>query len=128
MRDTTGVLNRLTRLTDNGVSGYDYRYFSYQGRDIDGGKLDYLNLTHTPWKNFADPSLVSTESIPELVDRAEADAVDIIQNIYNYVYLSQGTLPEISRRIGNASYTSGLDCRDEKNFGPKTYDPFFTAI
>ena len=125
VRDTTGVLNQLTKLTDNGVSGYDYRYFSYQGRDIDGKKLDYLNLSHAPWKNFADPALVSTESFPELADRAEADAVDIIQKIYNYVYLKQGTLTEFSARIGNASYTSGLDCRDEKNFGEKTYDPLF---
>ncbi len=125
VRDTTGVLNQLTKLTDNGVSGYDYRYFSYQGRDIDGKKLDYLNLSHAPWKNFADPALVSTESFPELADRAEADAVDIIQKIYYYVYLKQGTLTELSARIGNASYTSGLDCRDEKNFGEKTYDPLF---
>ena len=125
VRDTTGVLNQLTKLTDNGVSGYDYRYFSYQGRDIDGKKLDYLNLSHAPWKNFADPALVSTESFPELADRAEADAVDIIQKIYNYVYLKQGTLTELSARIGNASYTSGLDCRNEKIFGEKTCDPLF---
>ena len=125
--DPTGILNQLTKLTDNGASIYDYRYFSYQGRDIDEGALDFLNLSHTPWRNFADPTLVSTESFPELVDRAERDAVDIIHVIYNYVYLNQDELPEIARRIGNASYTSGLDCRDEKNFGEKVYDPLFTA-
>ena len=123
--DPTGVLNQATKLTDNGASGYDYRYFSYQGRDIDEEKLDYLNLRHAPWRNFADPSLVSTESFPQLMDRAKEDAVNIISEIYNYVYFGKGSLEEIRHRIGNASYTSGLDCRDARNFGAKTYDPLF---
>ncbi len=125
LRDTTGVLNRLTPLFDNGVSVYDYRYFSYQGRDLDGSGVDYLNLRHTPWRNFADPSLVSSESFPDLVERARGEAVELISIIYNYVYQKAGDLPVIARRIGNASYTSGLDCRDGRNRAPGVFDPLF---
>lgn len=125
LRDTTGVLNRLTPLFDNGVSVYDYRYFSYQGRDLDGSGLDYLNLRHTPWRNFVEPSRVSAESFPELTERARREAVELISVIYNYVYRKEGDLPSVSRRIGNASYTSGLDCRDGRNRGPGVFDPLF---
>ncbi len=125
LRDTTGLLNRLTPFFDNGVSVYDYRYFSYQGRDLDGSGIDYLNLRHTPWRNFADASLVSAESFPELTDRAAAKAKELISAAYDYVYRGSGDLDEISQRIGNASYTSGLDCRDPRNRAPGVFDPLF---
>lgn len=125
LRDPLGVLNPIAKLADNGRSTYDYRYFSYQGRELDKSGIDYLNLERRPWKNFADPSLISTESFPELMERACRDAVQLINVIYNYVYLKTETITAVRHLIGNASYTSGLDCRDGRNFGEKTFDPLF---
>lgn len=125
LRDSTGILNPLTKVTDNGRSYYDYRQFSYQGRDLEGSGIDFLNLAHREWRNFADPSQVSAESFPELAERAKKEVVELITIIYNYVYLRKSPPAPLEELLGNASYTSGLDCRDERNLGPKVYDPLF---
>jgi len=126
VNDPTGLLGQATKLFDNGVSTYDYTLMSYHGRDLDGEKIDYLNLRHTPWRHYADPSLESSESFPELVEKARKKAAVWIGMAYEHAYRDKGTAEEFSAAIGSVSYTSGFPCFDERNFQPFQYEPIFS--
>ena len=126
VNDPTGLLGRATRLFDNGVSTYDYTLMSYHGRDLDGEKIDYLNLRHTPWHHYADPAIESRESFPELVEKARVLVSEWIGMAYNIVYRGKGTAEEFSAAIGSVSYTSDFPCEDERNFRPFRYEPLFS--
>lgn len=125
LQDPVGLIAFITKKADNGVAGYDYSLMSYHGRDLDSTEVDYLNLGHRPWRHYADPSIVHTESFPELVEEARRLAAEYITVIYNYVYRFQGTPSDVFRLLGNVSYTSGFECSDERNFGKFTFDPIF---
>ena len=125
VQDPSGLLDRIANLADNGTSKTPVNVYSYHGRELDRQVVDFLNEKHTPWCNFADASLQSTESFPDLLDRAGELARQYLRAAYRYVYEGSVSSAELSALIGNRSYTSGLDCRDMSNRAPFVFDPLF---
>ncbi|MBE6010906.1 MAG: hypothetical protein E7236_09680 [Lachnospiraceae bacterium] len=66
---------------------------------------DFLNLSHRPWHHPKDPSLTSTSSFPELVEKARQEAVKVITEVYH----------KKTDAIGNRSYLTGFDLDDPRN-------------
>lgn len=123
VQDPVGFVNGVTRLFDNGKSHYDYRLMSYRRRDLDRTKFDFLNEGHALWRHPFDPATTSTASFFELFEMARQKAVHLIEIIYYYVYqLEELELPSL---IGSASYSTGLDCRDERNQQSGWFEPLF---
>lgn len=72
---------------------------------------DFLNLSHQTWHHPKDPSMISTASIPQLIEQARQEAVDAI------LAVSEGDLS----MIGNRSYLTGLDLDDPRNDAKESY-------
>lgn len=123
MRDPIHLVNGLTRLFNDGKSHLDYRLLSYQGRDLDKTKVDYLNENHTQWQHPFNAAMVSTDSFPDRMEKARQKARQLIEIIYYYVY--HDTEYDLPSLIGNDSYSSGLDCLDPRNDNPGVFAPLF---
>lgn len=123
VQDPTGLVNRAAGWLDDGKGPYDYRVVSYHGRDLDEARIDYLNRGHRLWRHPADASLASRSSFPQLFQQAEEEAARLVEAAWRYIYrLEEG---ELLRLVGNRSYTTGFDCRDERNRGPMHFEPLF---
>lgn len=72
---------------------------------------DVLNLSHRPWHHPKDPSLISSESFLELMEKARRDAVQTITVAFRGDF----------SLIGNRSYITGLDLDDPRNQAADTY-------
>ncbi|MBR2822780.1 MAG: zinc dependent phospholipase C family protein [Clostridia bacterium] len=78
------------------------------GRDVE-------NLSHTPWHAAFDRKITSTESFPELFEKAKREAIRMITDAWKYVYEGSLTEAELRESVGNRSYLSGLDVEDPRN-------------
>ena len=76
---------------------------------------DVENLAHTPWHQAYARELTSTESFPELYEKARQEAVRMIGDCYQYVMKEKMSPEELRRSLGNRSYLSGLDAEDPRN-------------
>ncbi len=121
MQDPLGLVDKLMPRIDNGRTHEDYRTLPYFHKDIDPAQCDYLNEKKAPWCHPCDESLVSTESFHELFDKALAEAVELVTLVLAY---ARGEAEDLSA-LGNASYETGFDCPDPRNFGPRHYAPLF---
>lgn len=74
-------------------------------------QADILNLSHRQWHHPKDPSMTSTSSFPELVEKARREAVKVITEVH------QGKL----HGIGNRSYLTGLDLQDPRGQDKDSY-------
>lgn len=128
LSEPTGIIDRIARLVDDGKSAFDFSTLSYYRRDLDSDKTDYLNLNHALWKNPADPAWESRESFPELMEKARKKAVEMIGIIYDYVYSDLISDEQLKSSLGNASYTTGLDCTDIRNTGAFVCESLFKKM
>ena len=83
---------------------------------------DVENLSHTPWHEAYARELTSTESYPELYEKARAEAVRMITDAWAFI---RGTMTEAELRksIGSRSYLSGLDVSDPRNLAVRSLRP-----
>jgi len=77
--------------------------------------LDPENTEHRTWTHPFDPSDTSSESFPEMRERAVCKAVSMITAAFRFVMKGEGTEEELSAVIGNLSYLSGLPADDPRN-------------
>ena len=77
------------------------------GRDIE-------NLSHSPWHFAFDRECTSTESFPELYEKAKGEAVRMIASAWAYIYKGMSEA-ELGKSLGSRSYLSGLDVDDPRN-------------
>ena len=76
---------------------------------------DVENLSHQVWHFPCAREISSTKSYPELFEEARLLAVQLICDCWNFCRNHAMEEAELSRRIGNRSYLSGLDWRDPRN-------------
>ena len=76
---------------------------------------DPENEEHRTWSHPFDPTLTSTESFPELREKARQFAVRLITAAYRYVVYGEGTEESLEALIGDRSYLSGLPSEDPRN-------------
>ena len=104
-----GVSARLARLTKADV----LRSLTYSESHFH--TLDPENTEHRPWHHPFDPDQRSSESFPELREKARQYAVDLISAAYGYLWHGEGTEEALAALIGNRSYLSGLPADDPRN-------------
>jgi len=109
MQDPFGIVHMLLRTVSGGKTNYSL--YSFFHRDIDREKLDYLNEERKPWQHPFDPSIVSAASFFDLFDRAKDEAVELIREAYDWIFLDRESMP----RFENSNYSTGFDCDDPRN-------------
>lgn len=84
---------------------------------------DIENLSHQSWHEAYARDLTSTESFPELYEKARKESVRMIRDCF--AFAREGTLSsrELAQSIGNRSYLSGLDVEDPRNFAVRSLRP-----
>ena len=78
-------------------------------------EADVENTGKRSWQHSHDKALTSTDSFPELRERARLLAVNRIESSFRDLWHGQGTAKEIADLIGNNSYLSGLPADDPRN-------------
>ncbi len=76
---------------------------------------DIENLSHTPWHQAYAREETSSESFPELYEKARLDALRMIRDAWSYCLEGSLTERELAASLGNRSYLSGLDVEDPRN-------------
>lgn len=110
MDNPRGFAARLARVTRKPVlRSLMYSESFFHGRDPE-------NNEHRPWHNPFDPALTSSESFPEMREKARRLAVRLITASYRFLYDMEGTQEELAALIGNRSYLSGLPADDPRNW------------
>lgn len=117
MEHPRGLAARFTRLTKIPV----FRSLVYSESHFHD--LDPENTAHRPWFNPFDPSRRSSESFPELREKARRRAVDLIVAVWNFARLGRGTEETLAALIGSDSYLSGLPWDDPRNGGVSSLLP-----
>ena len=108
------LLTRLTRRTVLRSLMYSESFF--HSRDPE-------NKEHRTWLHPFDSTISSSESFPELREKARQMAVRLIIAAYRYAYLGEGTPEEFARLTGDLSYLSGLPSKDPRNLTVKSMLP-----
>lgn len=85
--------------------------------------LDPENLEHRTWHHPYDPSLVFSDSFPELRERARELAVQYITAAWRFLFRSEGTEEAFAELVGSNSYLSGLPADDPRNHRVKSLLP-----
>ena len=82
----------------------DVSYLSYHFKlDKDS---EILNLNHQDWYNIHDKKYKSNESLLELYNKVIKEGTDIINDIYDYVFLDKKI--DLEKLYQNKSYSNGL--------------------
>jgi len=119
MQDPFGIVHTLLRPVSGGKT--NYCIYSFYHREIDGSKVDYMNLGHEPWRHPYDPSVVSRDSFFDLFEKAKQEALEMIRRICCWIYLDEPSPPECL--FGNSNYSTGLDCDDPRNSAKPACEP-----
>ena len=110
LENPKGLLARLARLTGSPVlqslAYSESRFLS----------LDAENTEHRPWNHSHDPSLVFTDSFPDLREKARLQAVEMITAAWRFIREEPGAGEALAGLVGNRSYLSGLPADDPRNF------------
>ena len=109
MEHPRGLSARVTRLVRKDV----LRSLIYSESHFH--TLDPENTEHRSWRHPFDPDQVSSESFPELREKARRYAVELILAAYRSLYHGEGTEESLAALIGNRSYLSGLPVDDPRN-------------
>lgn len=75
----------------------------------------YLNLDHRPWRLPWDPASAITASFPEMFSQAAAEAKELALAILSFL-TGQIEMEHVLARLGNRSFSTGLDCSGNPNF------------
>ena len=117
MENPHGFAALLTRLTRSTVlRSLMYSESFFHSRDPE-------NKEHRTWLHPFDSTISSSESFPELREKARQMAVRLIIAAYRYAYLGEGTPEEFARLTGDLSYLSGLPSKDPRNLTVKSMLP-----
>ena len=109
MENPRGFAAFLARLTKSEVlCSLMYSESFFNGRDPE-------NNGHRTWHNPFSPAQSSSESFPELREKARRFAVGLITAAYRFAYYGEGTEESLSALIGDRSYLSGLPSGDPGN-------------
>ena len=109
MENPRGFAARLTRLTKKPVlKSLMYSESFFHNRDPE-------NEEHRTWLHPFDPTLSSSESFPELREKARRFAVEMITAAYRYLQYGEGNEESLAALIGDRSYLSGLPADDPRN-------------
>ena len=109
MENPRGFAARLARLTKKPVlTSLMYSESFFHSRDPE-------NEAHRTWRHPFDPTLSSSESFPELREKARRLAVGMITAAYRYLRYGEGDEAALAALIGNRSYLSGLPADDPRN-------------
>ena len=105
-----GLAARLARTTKADV----LRSLSYSESHFH--TLDPENTEHRTWCHPFDSTQNSSESFPELREKARRYAVRLIEAVWRLLCRGEGTEEEVAALIGNNSYLSGLPVDDPRNW------------
>ena len=109
MENPRGFAARITRLTRiRTLRSLIYSESFFLDKDPE-------NLEHRTWRHPFDPTVTSSESFPEMRERARRFAVDAITAAYRFLWQGEGTEESVSALIGDRSYLSGLPSDDPRN-------------
>ena len=109
MEKPKGVLARLARLTGSGrLKSLAYAASHFEGMDVE-------NRMHAEWTHSHEPAEKHTSDFSGMKADARRIALEMITAAYRYIFLSEITEEELSRRIGSRSYLSGLPTDDPRN-------------
>ena len=110
MENPRGFAASLARLTKKpALQSLMYSESFFHGRDPE-------NLEHRTWSHPFDPALISSDSFPELREKARRFAVSAIVAAYRCLRYGEGTDNDLAALIGNRSYLSGLPADDPRNW------------
>ena len=119
MENPRGFAARLTRMTKKTVlKSLMYSESFFHDRDPE-------NEAHRVWRHPFDPTLTSSESFPELREKARRFAVSIITSAYRFLQYEEGTEESLAALIGDRSYLSGLPSDDPRNLTVLSQRPAF---
>ena len=109
LENPTGWFTRLTRITGHPVlKSLAYATSPFHGTDVE-------NSSHTEWAHSHEPADKSAADFNEMKAAARRNALEMISAAYRYIFLSEISEEELSRRIGSRSYLSGLPTEDPRN-------------
>ena len=109
LENPKGWFTRLTRITGHPVlKSLAYATSPFHGTDVE-------NSSHTEWAHSHEPTEKSAADFHEMKAAARRNALEMISAAYRYIFLSEITEEELSRRIGSRSYLSGLPTEDPRN-------------
>lgn len=117
MENPRGIAVRVNKAKHSpSLRSYSYASSDFLERDVE-------NLAHDVWQAPFNPEQSSTESFPELYEKAKAEAVRMITDCWRFA--REGTLSEEELRasLGNRSYLSGLDWDDPRNYSVPSLRP-----
>ena len=85
---------------------------------------DVENLSHQPWHEAYAREMTSTESFPDLYEKAREEAVRMISDVFSFSEKGSLSVEELEQSLGNHSYFSGLDVADPRNLQVRSLRPF----
>ena len=110
MEHPAGIAARLARLTKAPVlQSLMYSESFFHDRDPE-------NCQHRTWRHPFDPSQISSESFPEMREKARQLAVRLITAAYRHLRYGEMSDEELAALIGDRSYLSGLPADDPRNW------------
>ena len=103
--DKYGIKRKFYHLIDK--NHLNVRRISYLSYHFNLDNLDYyLNTKHNEWYNIRNKNIKSNKSFKDLYNDVVLKASNIINNLYDYIYLNKNV--DIDTLIGNNSYSNGL--------------------
>ena len=109
LENPAGLFTHLARITGHpSLKSMAYATSPFESTDVE-------NTARAEWTHSHEPSEKSTADFSELKKAARQNALEMITAAYRYIFLSEIGEEELSRRIGNRSYLSGLPVEDPRN-------------
>ncbi len=117
MENPKGLATLAGRLTGKSkLRSLAYSESWYAGQDVE-------NRAHLSWANAFDPTIVSSQSLPELYDTAKAQVLAMIRACWRFIYAGDLSEASLSDILGNRSYYSGFPTGDPRNWSIPTMLP-----
>ena len=109
LENPKGLVTRIAKITGHpALRSVTYAASHFEGTDVE-------NSGHAEWAHSHEPSEKSTADFSEMKSAARREALEMITAAYRYIFLSEISEEELSRRIGSLSYLSGLPVDDPRN-------------
>ncbi|MCL2349958.1 MAG: zinc dependent phospholipase C family protein [Defluviitaleaceae bacterium] len=121
LRSPTGLWKRVLGFAENIVLGHHFYAALIHRQEINDG-IDYLNEQKAMWREPWDAASRRFESFMELFDKGVADAVGLINALWEYMH-GQKTLDDFLELVGDNSFASGQPIKNNVVF--KVHDIVF---